>query len=354
MNENNVSYEIILNRMLERVPATFDKRVGSIIYDALAPAAAEFMLMRIELQSISNSAHIDTSVGEDLDRVAPQYGSSRKSATYATRKAIFADSDGAAMDITIGTRFSCGDLNFAVQEKITTGEYAVICETRGEAGNIPQGMMIPIDYIDGLGSATMTDILIPGVDEEDDEELRARCQSRFTAPVQNANIMQYLQWADGFEGIGVARVFSLWNGGNTVKVVITDRNNQPATNTLVDSFQEYLDPGSKGLGNGVAPIGAKVTVTSGISKTINVSGTILLNNGYTAPDGVEKCIEEYLSSIVFQKTSVSYMRVGSAILDASSIADLQDLKINNGTADIALQPEEIPVLGALNLVVGTQ
>ena len=35
------TYESILKRMLARVDDTMDKRVGSIIYDALAPCAAE-------------------------------------------------------------------------------------------------------------------------------------------------------------------------------------------------------------------------------------------------------------------------------------------------------------------------
>ena len=35
------TYEQILQRMLARVPGDIDKREGSIIYDALAPAAVE-------------------------------------------------------------------------------------------------------------------------------------------------------------------------------------------------------------------------------------------------------------------------------------------------------------------------
>ena len=33
-------YDIILQRMLDRVPIQIDKREGSIIYNALSPAAA--------------------------------------------------------------------------------------------------------------------------------------------------------------------------------------------------------------------------------------------------------------------------------------------------------------------------
>lgn len=42
-----VTYEEILERMLERVPDDMDKREGSLIYDALAPAAIELQIMSI-------------------------------------------------------------------------------------------------------------------------------------------------------------------------------------------------------------------------------------------------------------------------------------------------------------------
>jgi uncharacterized phage protein gp47/JayE len=48
----DVTYEVILQRMLDRVPDTIDKREGSVIYDALAPAAVELQLMYIELDTI--------------------------------------------------------------------------------------------------------------------------------------------------------------------------------------------------------------------------------------------------------------------------------------------------------------
>ena len=38
-----MTFDYIMNRMLESVRDTVDKREGSIIYDALAPAAAELV-----------------------------------------------------------------------------------------------------------------------------------------------------------------------------------------------------------------------------------------------------------------------------------------------------------------------
>ena len=40
---DEMTFDYIMNRMLESVPDTVDKREGSIIYDALSPAAAELV-----------------------------------------------------------------------------------------------------------------------------------------------------------------------------------------------------------------------------------------------------------------------------------------------------------------------
>ncbi len=52
----NITYEVILQRMLDRVPNNIDKREGSIIYNALAPAAVELQNMYIEFDAILNEA----------------------------------------------------------------------------------------------------------------------------------------------------------------------------------------------------------------------------------------------------------------------------------------------------------
>ena len=61
-----ITYEDILQRMLDRVPNTMDKREGSIIYDALAPAAAELQLMYIELDVILTETFADSASREYL------------------------------------------------------------------------------------------------------------------------------------------------------------------------------------------------------------------------------------------------------------------------------------------------
>ena len=61
----------------------------------------------------------------------------------------------------------------------------------------------------------------------------------------------------GVEGVGAVKVFPLWNGRGTVKVVITGPDLTEAPEALVRKVQEYIDP-EPGMGKGKAPVGATV------------------------------------------------------------------------------------------------
>jgi len=338
------TFENILNEMLSRVPSNVDKREGSIIYDALAPVAYELAQAYYLLRNYVDLYFVDTAVSEYLDRKAADYGITRKPATSAIRKIETTGS------IPIGSRWGLSGTTYRVNEMIATNVYSATCEQVGTIGNAYSGPLENIDNITDV-TATLTDIIVSGSDEETDEELRERIREYLISPAQNGNMAQYLKWATEYPGIGAAKVFPLWNGGNTVKIAITNSQYLPAEPALVQEFQNYIDPNSEGLGNGVAPIGAKVTVTGGTPITINVEANVVLNEGYTEPEGAEEAISQYLASIVFKKNTVSYMKIGSALLDCPSIADLSNLKVNSGTGDIALTGDEIPVLGTLDLTV---
>jgi uncharacterized phage protein gp47/JayE len=345
------TFETILQRMLDRIPATIDKREGSIIYDALAPAAAELAQAYIELDVILTETFADTSNGEFLARRAAERGVNRKPATKAVRLGLFTDSSEAAFDPPIGSRFSGDDLNYVVVEKITDGQFKLECETAGEVGNSYVGTLLPIGYIPELATATLTDILVPGANEESDESLRERYFEEIINQAIDGNIAQYRKWANEYAGIGRAKVFPLWDGPNTVKVSILDAENQVASAGLISDFQEYLDPGAEGLGNGVAPIGAKVTVTTATGVNINVSAEIVLAEGYSEVNGVDEALTAYLKEIAYAKNTVSYISIGAAILDVPAVDQVRNLQVNGTTTDIVLTAEQIPILGTTNWTV---
>lgn len=53
----------------------------------------------------------------------------------------------------------------------TETAYQLTAETAGSIGNDYSGPILPITAIPGLSSARLTDILVPGDDEETDEAL---------------------------------------------------------------------------------------------------------------------------------------------------------------------------------------
>ena len=79
-------YDTIVQRMLDRIPTQIDKREGSIIYNAIAPAAAELAQIYIVLKNNIDLVFADTSVGEYLDRLCNQAGLTRIEATSAIKK----------------------------------------------------------------------------------------------------------------------------------------------------------------------------------------------------------------------------------------------------------------------------
>ncbi len=160
------TYEELLEQCLARVADDIDKREGSLIYTALAPACAELAQAYIELSGALDLAFVDTSAAEYLDRLVAQFGMSRDAATYAVRRGEFTGQSGASFAVPSGMRFCIDGLFFVVGDKIEDGAYKMTCETAGTDGNTMFGEILPVDYLSNFGTATLTDVLIPGEDEE--------------------------------------------------------------------------------------------------------------------------------------------------------------------------------------------
>lgn len=126
------------------------------------------------------------------------------------------------MDVPIGSRYSGDALNYVVTEKIATGQFKLLCETAGAAGNQYQGTLFPIDYVEGLGAARLADILINGEDEESDADLLARYKESLESQAYGGNIADYRTKVELLQGVGAVKVFPVWNGGGTVKIVFVN------------------------------------------------------------------------------------------------------------------------------------
>lgn len=350
--------EAVLKRLLDRVPNDIDKREGGIIYDALAPAAEEIALLYEELDGNYDISNVDTATGEYLSRLTAEFGVNRQPATKAVRKGLFYNGSNAPVDVPIGSRYSIDTVNFIVVSKISTGIFTLQCEVAGVIGNQKFGALLPIDYVTGLARAELSDVLVPGEDEESDDALKARYYEEVNRPAFGGNVADYKKKINAMSGVGQTKVFPVWNGGGTVKCTIIAADwNEPST-TLVDTVQTAVDPiVNSGQGLGTAPIDHRVTVTGVQGVAINVVTTVTLDTGVTVGQvqtPIEDAIEAYLLGLrkdwaKQQQLIVRVALIEAAILTVSGVIDVNDTTLNGTTANATLTNVQIPKIGTVTV-----
>lgn len=353
------TFDTILSGLLSRIPDDLDKREGSIIYDALAPAAYEFASMYRNLETAYGDSFVFTASGDALDRRGAEMGIVRRPAVKALRLGKFYDSQGNGFDVAEGMRFGTLDgensMSFSVLSQVETGVFCLEAETGGAVGNKYWGELLPAQYIEGLARAEMVgEPIIDGADQETDDEYRARYLYKVRNEPFDGNCAQYLQWALEYPGIGKAKVFPLWQGANTVKVSVLGVDDMPCSQQLLEEFQDYLDPGAQGLGNGVAPIGAKVTASTVDLVNIAVRCEVALEperDREQYQELIREAIKAYFDSISYKKNKVFYMEVGAAILSVPGVTELVTLTLNGSAGDTSLGDEERPYLNSFTMEV---
>ena len=360
------SYENIRKRVLAQVPDSMDKRVGAIIYDAIAPCSAELANMYIQIQIYKDQTYIKTAVGENLDKLGEQYTIPRLKASKAQRIAEFIDTNDNLINLPVNNRFSVPNSNATVTYKIiqqtTTGHAIIECEQTGTVGNEYSGALLPLFPIDNLKSATITGTLQPARDEEADEDYQDRIIDKLNAKPFGGNIRAYKDYIESISGTSEPKVFPVWNGGGTVKLSVLDSEYNKISNEFITQIKELIDPTAyTGQGVGMAPIGHQVTVVTPTETTINITGDITLEEDVTIGSVqtlIEKAIGDYLYSLrknwVDDEITYVYInRIMVAILSVEGVVNIDNVKINGSASNVILTQNStnqyIPVLGAVVL-----
>ncbi len=362
MYEDQTS-QVIEKRMLDAVSSAVDKREGSIIHDATAPVSIELELMYAALDWFMKNTFGDTAERKFLIERALERGLVPYKATKAVVRGIFTP---VTLKIPIGHRFSCDGINYAVTEKLKSGSYLLLCETAGVSGNKEAGMLVPIDNLPGLQSAKIETLTIPAVDDEDTEVFRQRYLKSFEMQAYGGNIADYKEKVLSISGVGGVKVYPVWNGGGTVKIVFCTSEFKPPTGEFVNKVQETLDPipyHQKGVG--VAPIGHYVTVTGVTEKTVNIKAKISVKSGFVLSDvkpQVTEAINDYLKDLnqewkdtqtvsvnEFTNTGliIRVSKIESRILDVTGVLDVEETTINGSKRNLQLGVDEFVKLGGL-------
>lgn len=344
----NKTEHVILKDMLDKVTSPVNKDEGTLIYDALSPAANEFAKQYMELDSIQKRVFAQTSYGEYLEMRAAEFGVSRR------------DGNKAAVELTFtGVANTNIPAGFIVQTKTgllfrtikavtivgTTAKVMAEADAIGTMYNVTAGTIIQIPTsLTGISSVINESSATGGTAIETDDQLIERLLFKVKYPATSGNRNHYKSWAMEVEGVGDAKVFAIWDGPGTVKVTIIDIHKQPANSEIVAAVTQHIEDSR--------PIGATVTVNSATALTVNISATIQRVQGASLDEIRAKAnaeIDKYLKQIAFKHSYVSLAQIGSIILNIEGVSDYASLQLNGSSSNIAIGDEEVAVLGTVNI-----
>lgn len=397
------TYEALLASALARVSSGIDKREGSMVMNGVAPSMAELAQLYIGLDFVFTATYLATAPREYLIKRAAD----RNMSPYPPSAAVFRAEFN--IEVPVGTRFSCEDLNFVVMARMDTSEdtatglsHRVTCETAGAQANGYTGQLIPIEYVDGLTHAELVELLIPGDDEEDTEVFRQRVLDSFKSQAFGGNQADYIEKVKAMPGISAVKVHPVWNGdiapstlipdatvtawytsaiaglsepvaawltavytaakekkltvGGTVKLVIMASDYKAPTPTLLEEIQTAIDPEQNaGEGLGLAPIGHVVHVTGVTPEEVDIALHLTYASGWdwdAVKSYVEAVIDAYFVELSQDWASSDFLtvrisQIESRILSECSnmITDIGGTKINGQENNLALGPDSIPARG---------
>jgi len=358
--------EEIRDGILAELPDKYQKTIGTDFWEwAYAVGKASITLWDM-IKYVCSWSDLRNLNLEDMARLVYQLrGIVHREATKSTGVLTLTGSD----TVTTGDIFQTPDgLQFKATETkaiTTSGTVNAECLTGGIIGNVPINQITQfITYKGNFTAVTNATAFSGGYEEETKDELYERYIDDVSNPVTSGNVYHYKKWALDIAGVGKVKVKPLWDGDNTVKVILTGNDGLPASSSLVNAVQDYIDPytldnGNKigwGCGNGQAPIGAYCTVAAGTAKNLTITLTATYAAGAVKADvdaEIESNIKSYLKDVAFTENYVSYAKIGNAIIDTDGLFDYSSLTVNGGTSNISLVDSdtdaEVPVLTTLTI-----
>lgn len=379
MNPNDLAdeleaqnYDYWLNLMLDNVPNDIDKREGSIIYDAVAPAAMVSAQQSLSLANILRETYIKTAQGEFLDYRAVEHGTSRYAATNAEVKAKFNDDDGNPVNVEVGDRFASiaeSPIFYTVIKANDDGTAEMQAEESGTSANSYIGQVLPVTPNDNLAWAEITEVTIPARDEETDDHLRARLLNSNSWAAYGGNVADYLNMTSKINDVGATQVYPTWDGPGTVKLVILNNDLMPASQTLIKKVKEEIDPeDNETQGYGLAPIDHQVTVVAPETFEVNITMNVTIAenaNIDTIRTNIKASLEELFKSLRKDwstidsvtgrgyKLTVYRSKILSRVMTLEDVTNATMPQLNGKDEDLQLvftnTTSQLPVLGEVTV-----
>jgi uncharacterized phage protein gp47/JayE len=199
----------------------------------------------------------------------------------------------------------------------------------------------------GVVSVTNPEATTVGTEVETDPVLIERILDVLQNGVSYVgNDADYRRWAKEVPGVGEVKVLPLWEGPGTVKLVVVDANGLPANSQIVDAVYDFIvSPNDRTERR--APIGATVTVIPPVPVVLDITVDVALEAGEDADTVKARFIQNLGSYYVTTGLGkpVKYVFIGSVLAMTKGVSDYDNLLINGGTDNTAVDQDAFPVTG---------
>ncbi len=371
----NQNADDIHRRMLDALPTDIDKSEGQIPWDLTRPAALE------------KAEFVEFHLNEAIKLIFPQFSSGnwldyhalrakaepRREANKATGALLVKGIAGTV--IPRGFQFATpANLTASVIYETTEGVtlagepdengmvscvVPIAAVAGGMDGNVPaDSVKLMVKPLSGIAYAGNPEAITGGTPEEDDESLIERileASRRGSSFV--GNCADYERWAKEVPGVGGAVCIPTPSGPGTVKLIVVDGNGQPANQQIIDAVTLRIMGTSPKDITRRAPIGAILTTTAPEVVSIDITASIVLDEGEaigTVTARFENSLPEYWNDVMrdAKDTGTGFIRwvqVGAILANTPGVLDYTGLLINNETDNIPVTLEGYPQTGLVSL-----
>lgn len=349
----------IHSRMLAALPADIDTSEGQFIWDFTMPTALEKAeMIEFQLNEAIKEMFPFYASGHWLDLHGANRGITRKEALPAYGQVLVKGTVGTVIPAKTSL-FTSGTAEKAAIEFITDTE-AVIGETGsvlipvtavvpGLSGNVAaETILLTGNIIAGIAEVSNPEATQGGVEEEDDEALRARIvtydQNQGVSFV--GSLADYKRWALEVDGVGAVTVIPPTNASGKIQLLLVDSKGDIADATLCTAVNQHIMSPDKPEQR-LAPINALLEVKAPTALTVNINSTIVVDSTTTVTavkTAFTNCLKEIYPEAV-AAGSLKYSQVANLLLQIPGVLDYSNLKINNGTINLTISANQYPVTG---------
>lgn len=335
--------------MLDNIDNEYRKRQGYPTYDLTRGFAFGVKDCWNLAYNTALKLDVENLEGNELDSfISERTGLDRKQATKSKGEITIVQGNGSILK---GDLFATEQgIQFVVTEskEVHSGDTVSIeSVVGGQFNNVGIGEITQMPVtLQGIYKVTNNSALIGGYDKETDVDYRERYYTKLRTPVNGVNANQYVLWAESVDGVGKARCIPIWNGINTVKVVLIGNDFKPASDDLVQRVQTYIDPNKNGDGSGVATIGAVTTVVKATTVSVNIDVYGLKVSGALeeTKTAIKNNLDRYIKTSAFNKDYISLAKIGLVIAETPNVEDYREIRLNGSHDSLKLQQDQCGVL----------